>query len=289
MGSPGSITPADLPPGARRDFNQALHALHRRAGRPSVREIANARGLSHASVHNAFKNPKVPSHDVMEAIAGHLTLRVKDWGLDASHDDPISKELQRMETLWRRARDEADRGAAPGAPQGTPEYTRDLLRGLSPACSVCDKTRELDRLHDIIVLKDPHQKKFPITALRRRIRHRRLQASNPWLLLRLCRSCRRRHDAGEFTDQELRQARLALDKRPGAARHYAAYLDHILLGAEPVIDMNIAGSALAIVKADPEIDTSPYVLGHGAIKVDRTNGSVQWGQYPCEDEHPPTG
>jgi hypothetical protein len=32
----------DLPPGARRDLNQELHTLHRRAGLPSVRELAGA-------------------------------------------------------------------------------------------------------------------------------------------------------------------------------------------------------------------------------------------------------
>ncbi|MFJ6761102.1 hypothetical protein ACIQNK_39625 [Streptomyces sp. NPDC091273] len=251
-----------------------------------MREIARARGLSHAGVHNAFKNPRVPSRDVMEAIAGYLTMRVKDWDQDADHDDPIGKELQRLDTLWRRAREEADRGTAPGALQHTPGYTRDLLRGLSPACSVCDKTQELDRLHDIVALKDPSPKKFSPTALRRLIRYRRQKASNPWLLLRLCLSCRRRQDAGEFSDQELREARLALDRRPGAARHYAAYLDQIFLGGERILDMNVASSALAIVKADPETATSPYVLAYGKIRVDRTGGSLSWGQYSCEDEHP---
>ncbi|MFJ3928537.1 hypothetical protein [Streptomyces sp. NPDC090022] len=229
----------------------------------------------------------MPSYEVMEHIAGYLTQRVKDWGRDANHDDPISKELLRLEKLWHQAQAEADHVAAQGAPPVMSEYTRDLLYGLSPACSMCDQTRHLDRPYDIVVLEDPDEEEFAkFPALRRT--GLEPEAPNPWRLLRLCRSCRRRRDAGEFTEQHLRDIRFALDRRTGAARHYAAYLDQILLGAEPVTDMNVAGSALAIIKADPETDASPYVLGHGQIKIDRTNGSLDWGQYPCEDEHPPT-
>ncbi|MFJ6486677.1 MULTISPECIES: hypothetical protein [unclassified Streptomyces] len=287
MGRAGDITPPELPPGARRDFNRALHHLYRRAGRPSMRTIAAARGFSHGAVQNAFGLPKVPSYEVMEAVTGYLTEQVRDWGRDANHKDPIGKELLRLEKLWHQAQYEADRVAAQGAPPDMSEYTRDLLYGLSPACSIptCGKTRELDRPYDIVALEDPDEEKFSQFPAMRPT-GLSPQAPNPWLLLRLCRSCRRRRDAGEFTGQELREARYRLDRLPGAARHYAAYLDHILLGAEPALDMNVAGSALAIIMNDPEMAASPYVLGHGLIKVDRANGSLDWGRHPCEDEHP---
>ncbi|WP_329448226.1 hypothetical protein OG906_42485 (plasmid) [Streptomyces sp. NBC_01426] len=78
MGRAGVTNPPDLPPGARRRLNQELHTLHRRAGLPSIREIANATGRSITSVHNAFRLPKVPSHDLAMAIIGQLTLWVRD-------------------------------------------------------------------------------------------------------------------------------------------------------------------------------------------------------------------
>ncbi|WP_329448227.1 hypothetical protein OG906_42490 (plasmid) [Streptomyces sp. NBC_01426] len=79
------------------------------------------------------------------------------------------------------------------------------------------------------------------------------EAPHPWLLIHLCPVCQRRRETGELTEQHLRAARFALDRHRGAARHYAAYLDQLLLGAEPALDMNIAGSALAIIKADPDM------------------------------------
>ncbi|MFD6970418.1 hypothetical protein [Streptomyces sp. NPDC059949] len=112
-----------------------------------------------------------------------------------------------------------------------------------------------------------------------------LEAPNPWQLIHLCRGCRRRREARELTEQELRAAHFALDRRPGAARLYAAYLDQVLLGAEPVVDVNVAGSALAIIKADPETAATPYALDHGQIMVDRAHGSLRWGHHPCEDDH----
>ncbi|MFD9722546.1 hypothetical protein [Streptomyces sp. NPDC059072] len=62
--------------------------------------------------------------------------------------------------------------------------------------------------------------------------------------------------------------------------------EQILLGAEPILDVDVAGSARAIVRADPETAASPYVLAHGKIRVDRAEGSLSWGRNPCEDEHP---
>jgi hypothetical protein len=59
----------------------------------------------------------------------------------------------------------------------------------------------------------------------------------------------------------------------------------LLLGAEPVIDECVAGSALATIQVDPDLAAEPYVLNHGQIEVDRRHGSLRWGQYECTDDH----
>ncbi|MDT0567066.1 hypothetical protein RM704_06170 [Streptomyces sp. DSM 3412] len=65
----GVIERPDLPPGARRDLNQELHNLHRRAGLPSIRELAKAAAKSPTGVHNAFRLAKVPEHRLTMAIS----------------------------------------------------------------------------------------------------------------------------------------------------------------------------------------------------------------------------
>ncbi|MFI0990587.1 hypothetical protein [Streptomyces exfoliatus] len=282
MGRSGVVERPDLPPGARRDLNQELHALHRRAGLPSIREIAEEIGRSPASVHNAFRLAKVPSHELAMAIIDRLTLRVRDWGVGVDRETGIEKALRRYERFWHQARHEEESLASQGEPPTMSEATRTLLYALSPECSVCQKTRQLRQLHDIVALEDPDERQLPPMLRKTGLQP---EASNPWHLIHLCSGCQRRRESGDLTEQELRKARFALDRRPGAARHYAAYLDQLLLGAEPVIDGLVVGSALSIISADPDVAADPYVLNHGQIEVDRVRGSLSWGRYECTDDH----
>ncbi len=113
----------------------------------------------------------------------------------------------------------------------------------------------------------------------------RPKAPNPWHLIHLCRSCRRRREVGELTEAELRAARFALDRRPGAARHYAAYHDQVLLGAEEAIDVNVLGRVQVIILWPiRRWQHPPYTLNHGELLVDRAHGFLDWGDHPCEDE-----
>ncbi len=63
------------PPGPITDLFDRLHTLHLHAGEPGVRQIARGIGpgvLSHATVHNVFRGPKVPRWGNLELIVEQL-------------------------------------------------------------------------------------------------------------------------------------------------------------------------------------------------------------------------
>ncbi|GAA1107909.1 hypothetical protein GCM10009663_57250 [Kitasatospora arboriphila] len=108
MGRAGSVRRADLPVGARRELNEALHELHRRAGFPSARAIGDVAGLGHTTAHKVFANRKVQSRNNVMAVADALTLRVRDWGKGVDPDRALDDALNRIEELWQKARAEED-------------------------------------------------------------------------------------------------------------------------------------------------------------------------------------
>src|SRR3954451_22412820 len=61
-----------VPGGAVRELFDALHALHHRAGWPSLRDIAKDVGCSHTTVSAAFSEPKVPRWGLLELIVESL-------------------------------------------------------------------------------------------------------------------------------------------------------------------------------------------------------------------------
>ena len=69
----GALPRPDLPPGAHRDLNDALHDLHHRGGWPSLRALAREAGYSHTTVSKAFSSPAAPSWGTLsfrEAMGG---------------------------------------------------------------------------------------------------------------------------------------------------------------------------------------------------------------------------
>ncbi|MFI6620198.1 hypothetical protein [Streptomyces sp. NPDC050528] len=281
MGRSGAIKQPQLRPGALRDLNQQLHRLHKRAGCPTTRDIAKRLDgrFGHTTIHNAFSKPELPSFKVVSAIALQLADRVRDFGPGTDREESLDNIDRRIDRLWKEARYEEDARANQAEPPPLSDATRGLLHALSPECSVCEETRQL---LDIVLMEDPDPTRWPPGF---RKTGEQPEAPDPWRLIRLCRRCQRNHQEGELTEQQLRAARAALDRRPGAARHYAAYLDQILLGAEPAIDARVAALSVAIVRADPRLATNPYALNHGRIQVDRAHGSLSWGQYECTDDH----
>lgn len=281
MGRSGAIKQPQLPPGARRDLNQQLHRLHRSAGSPTTRDIAKSLEgrFSHTTIHNAFSKAELPSFDVVTAVALELADRVRDLGPGADREERLDNTDRRIGRLWKEARYEEDARVNQAEPPPLSDATQGLLHALSPECSVCEETRQL---LGIVLMEDPDPTPWP-SGFRKT--GEQPEAPDPWRLIRLCRRCQRNYQEGELTEQQLRTARSALDRRPGAARCYATYLDQILLGAEPAIDARVAVLALTIVRADPTLAADPYVLSHGQIQVDRAHGSLSWGQYECTDDH----
>ena len=58
----------ELPPGAAKELNDALHELHHRAGWPSLRTLARETGVSHTTVSKAFSRPTLPSWGTLELL-----------------------------------------------------------------------------------------------------------------------------------------------------------------------------------------------------------------------------
>lgn len=82
----GALPRPDLPPGPRRDLNDALHDLHHLAGWSSLRALARQTGVSHTTVSHVFSSPRLPSWGVVELL------------VEALHGDPV-----RFHELWLTA------------------------------------------------------------------------------------------------------------------------------------------------------------------------------------------
>jgi tetratricopeptide (TPR) repeat protein len=75
----GALTRPDLPPGAARDLVEALHDLHHRAGRPSLRSLANHVGCSPTTVSSVFSSPRLPTWGVLELVVEALGGDVEEF------------------------------------------------------------------------------------------------------------------------------------------------------------------------------------------------------------------
>jgi tetratricopeptide (TPR) repeat protein len=64
----GALPRPDLPPGPHRELNDALHDLHHRAGRPSLRALAADVGCSHTTVSHAFSSSRLPAWGTLELL-----------------------------------------------------------------------------------------------------------------------------------------------------------------------------------------------------------------------------
>jgi tetratricopeptide (TPR) repeat protein len=93
----GALPRPDLPSGAQRDLNAALHELHHRAGWPSLRVLAREAGCSHTTVSAAFSSPRLPSWGVLELL------------VEAMHGDS-----DHFHSLWLAAGESARPATRPG-------------------------------------------------------------------------------------------------------------------------------------------------------------------------------
>ncbi|MFJ5879192.1 hypothetical protein ACIQD1_31270 [Streptomyces sp. NPDC093088] len=92
------LTPPSLPPGPRQTLGAELHTLHRRAGWPSVRDLARALGTGVASssrIHDAFTKPRLPAWGLVQLLVTELARRIP-------RADP-ERETERFHALWEAA------------------------------------------------------------------------------------------------------------------------------------------------------------------------------------------
>lgn len=104
----GALPRPDLPPGPRRDLDDALHALHHRIGWPSLRTLARRAGCSHTTVSHVFSSARLPRWAVLErlveAMDGEAAL-FRDLWLRASSTDfdggstPVPRIAGRVDEL----------------------------------------------------------------------------------------------------------------------------------------------------------------------------------------------
>lgn len=85
----------DLPHGPLRALNCELHALHRKAGYPSARELHLAvdQAVSHTKIHHAFTRATLPTWGVVELVVEQLAKRARP------RLDPEA-EIDRFKALW---------------------------------------------------------------------------------------------------------------------------------------------------------------------------------------------
>ena len=93
----GRLRRPELPPGALADLVRELHALHARAGRPSMRELAKGQRFSYTAVHDLFTKtiaepPKLP---VLLTVVEQLAMLAPRMNVDET--------LDRFDELWRAA------------------------------------------------------------------------------------------------------------------------------------------------------------------------------------------
>ena len=88
----GALPRPDVPPGPHRDLVEALHALHHRAGWPSLRLLAREAGCSHTTVSSVFSSRRLPTWGmlqlVVEAMDGDVAEFRPLW-LAASSTGPV--------------------------------------------------------------------------------------------------------------------------------------------------------------------------------------------------------
>lgn len=104
------LTAPTLAFGPRKQLSDELHALHRRAGWPSVRELARALGTGVASssrIHDAFTKPRMPDWGLLEVLVIELAGRAPDTD--------VAAEAKRFHGLWDSA------AVAEDAPENEPE------------------------------------------------------------------------------------------------------------------------------------------------------------------------
>ena len=97
----------ELAAGPHRDLVDALHALHHRAGWPSLRTLARAAGVSHTTVSKVFSTPTLPSWGTLEvlvdAMGGDTDHFHQLWLEATAHPDEVGHGRQHPRIAGRQS------------------------------------------------------------------------------------------------------------------------------------------------------------------------------------------
>jgi len=125
----GVLPRPDLPEGPVRVLFDALHELHHRAGRPSLRQMAKEVGCSHTTVSVAFSGPVVPRWGLLELIV-----------------ETLGGDHGRFHALWLAASADPEIRAAPPAAADQIPLPRQLPGDVTAFTGRDSQIADLDRL-----------------------------------------------------------------------------------------------------------------------------------------------
>jgi transcriptional regulator with XRE-family HTH domain len=257
VGRKGESKGASLPPGRRRDLQQAVITLQKDAGGVSQADIARHTGRSKSTVSNVFSGRRVQQRDSVLAVVFALAMRLP--ASSRTQEELLDELGERFQALWIRAKEEENAehsdAPAPGSQSRPsrewprvrlPAAARKLLFSLSSDCTICHATSMALGVHHILgvahvmnVARQLGGQDGPLRAAS--------HAGNPWELIMLCPNCNYRAAGGDIDVQQLREERLRLDRQPGAPRLYEQYLEQILRAEDKeFLDLNAVASAMAI-------------------------------------------
>jgi len=119
-----------LPEGALADLFSALHELHHRTGRPSLRQMASEVGCSHTTISAAFSEPRLPRWGLLELIV-----------------ETLDGDPEQFRSLWLAA-SAAPPAAEASAPVAMPTYVarHDLPAPVTPYLG---RVADLARLDEV--------------------------------------------------------------------------------------------------------------------------------------------
>lgn len=134
----------EMPEGPLCDLNRELHALHKKAGHPSARNLYMAvnKVVSHTKIHNAFTKPFLPAWGVVDVVVEQLAIRARPRL-------KVEAEIDRFKRLWDRA-SEAERLDGSG-PSSQPSSSSDLNYGEVPGTFLSGTVSRNDLIHQAII------------------------------------------------------------------------------------------------------------------------------------------
>ncbi|MFI5873654.1 hypothetical protein ACIBAH_14600 [Streptomyces sp. NPDC051445] len=127
-------------------MSKELHALHRRAGYPSVRAIQKSIGgkgvVSHTTIHHAFTKPARPNWGVVELVVEELAKRARPR-------INTDSEVDRFKVLWDATESHGEGEERQAEPVTPVAGDRSDLQSLSAPLAFQELIQELQRIKQV--------------------------------------------------------------------------------------------------------------------------------------------